>query len=242
LVVVYKLGNKTYREQLKKKIDNQYDVKISKIYTSTPLSELNITYMTIVYGVNRKSYRTYDPSLPFDSQISKGDFSGYRFGFELNHFHSSKTFDQYRFFNLGLLRRKDNNLADLTASKISDETEIINGTTTRKAGKEYSVYSSPIDIYEFWNLYIHYYYFFGKAFSSGIHISSDNQFRDNGKGILTGSLGYVFGFNNKKDNRTLNTELFLRFNDLTNELNMEHTSIWKRSQIGITFGLPIYIP
>ncbi|MCE2996211.1 MAG: hypothetical protein ACK5RG_14410 [Cyclobacteriaceae bacterium] len=243
LFVVYGLGKKSFRERRLDEIDKEYNKKIESLYINQiPNKEISISYLTIAGTIARLGYRTYDPSFPFDSQIQKKDFTGYSYGLEFNRLQSSDLFKRYFFFNAGLLYKRTNNLADLSTTKITNDTNTSSGSVTRKVTNEYNVYTDPIVEFSLWNFYANYYRLATDGFGSGVHFFIDFQFRDSGKSIYNLGGGYIFGITNAKDKRLINIEPFLRFNDVSGSLDEKPTSLIKKSQIGISFGLPIYFP
>jgi hypothetical protein len=248
LYVIYGLGDKRwgcdpFRDQKLAEIDTIYNQKIISLYISKlPNKEIYISYLTIIGNVGRLAYRTYDSSFPFDSQIQKKDFTGYSYGLEFNRLQSSDLFKRYFFFNAGLLYKRTNNLADLSTTNITNDTNTSSGSVTRKVTTEYNVYTDPIVEFSLWNFYANYYRLATDGFGSGVHFFIDFQFRDSGKSIYNLGGGYIFGITNTKDKRLINIEPFLRFNDVSGSLDEKPTSLIQKSQIGISFGLPIYFP
>jgi len=243
LFVIYGLGYKSFRKRKLDEIEKEYAKKIESLYiTKLPNKEISVQYLTILGNTGRLAYRTYDTSQSFNSQIQKKDFIGFSYGLEYNLLRSSDLFKRYTFFNVGLVRKKTNNLADLSTTKVVNQTSTTSGSITRNVTNEYNAYASPVEEFSLWNLYANFYKLVTDDFGSGVHFFIDFQFRDNGKSVYNAGTGYIFGITNTKDKRVLNVEPFLRFNDISGSIDDKSTSLIKRSQIGITFGLPIYFP
>ena len=222
-------------------INKEYDDKIKELEKAVKIPAWDMTWLAITTNWNNKKYRTYTQALPFTEALKKQKFNTFNVGVEFNRFHFDELFKKASFLNIGLMRKKNNNLDDLTTTKLSSEDTVTFGVTTRTLTSSYDVYTDTVEVYKSWNLYANYYRMFGKNISSGIHLFSDIEFRQTHKTVLNAGAGYIFGFNNKADNRLLNTELFLCFVDLTSAIESERKKIWDHAQIGISIGLPFMI-
>lgn len=239
LAGTYGLGFRSLRDSLRNQVDKEYEKKAAKLEYQIPIPRWNASWFTLISNWNRKSYRTYDAELPFASQIQKKEFSTFNFGLEFNNFHFDNLFRNASFLNIGLVKRKNINLGDLTASKVTDTDTASMGSIQRQAITEFNVYTDSIEQYNMWNLYVNFYKVLGKKMSNGVHFGIDTEFRDNDDTVIDGVIGYFFGFNNKSDKRLLNTEVFIRFNDLTDEVDIDDLSFFKQTQIGLSIAIPI---
>jgi hypothetical protein len=239
LAGTYSLGKTSLRDSLQIALDYEYAKKFAALEYTIPIPAWNARWITLVANWNRKAYRTYDGDLAFADQIQKQDFNAFNFGLEFNNFHFDKRFHRASFLNIGLVRKENINLEDLTTSKVTDtDTSTMSGVT-REAITEYTVYTDSIEQYKMWNLYANYYLVLGKKMSNGIHLGINAEFRDNDDNVFDATLGYFFGFNNKTDKRLVNTEVFVRFNDLTDEVDIDDVSFFKQTQVGLSIAIPI---
>jgi len=232
---------KSFRYTMDSLINKEYDDKIKELEKNIKIPAWNMTWLTIGTNWNNKKYRTFTPSLLFDEQLKKQKFNAFNIGAEFNKFHFDELFRSASFLNVGIIRKKNNNLDDLTTTKLSDEDTITSGNTSRKLVSTYDVYTDSVEVFKLWNLYANYYWMFGKNISSGIHLFSDIEFRQTNQTVWNSGFGYIFGFNNKVDNRLMNTELFLKFVDITSTLESERKTLWDHAQMGISISFPFIL-
>lgn len=239
LAGVYGLGFQSLRDSLAKALDEEYEKKAAALEYQIPIPKWNATWFTLTGNWNRKAYRTYDADLTFLNQIQKKDFSAFNLGLELNNFHFDKLFRRASFLNIGFVKKKNINLADLSTSKVTDTDTASIGSIQRQAITVFTVYTDSIEQYEMWNLYLNFYKVLGRKMSNGIHFGVDSEFRDTDDNVIDALIGYFFGFNNRSDKRLLNTEVFIRFNDVTDEVDTDDLSFFKQTQIGLSIAIPI---
>jgi hypothetical protein len=91
-----------------------------------------------------------------------------------------------------------------------------------------------------WNLSGHIYYLFGKT-PSGFHILPSVDFQSDGLTVMNFTAGYIISFKNTaKDQPVINSELYFRFNDIT-DTGEKGNNFLKRNEIGISFTVPFNI-
>lgn len=221
---------------LKDKYKNDYDTLLSVI----PFQKFTTTWYTIIGEYNRKSYNTFDITLPFESQIKEGNKAdAYKLGFAINHLVQNRLKNRTFFVNGGVAWIYKSNLDQLTAISVDQRKQFSSSDTTRSITTKYSVYTDVVKCSGGLNVSGHAYYIFGKK-PSGVHLfpSLDIQ---RGHRVLNCSLGYIIAFKNTvKDQPVVNTELYLRFNDITNDADIE-SKFYKRNEIGLSFTLPFNI-
>lgn len=203
--------------------------------------EATLWWISTQVKYSRKSFNTFDITLPFEDQISKGNFKGWSFGAAGNMLVVDSIRMRTWFANLSITRSQANNLAALSTSSIEQRQQFVNnaGNITRTISKKISAYTDPVKQYKLWTFSLHGYYLFGKS-PSGIHFFPSVEAIDNSKAISNLGVGYIIPFQNKKDQSILNIEVYARFDDLFNKLN-DDSKFYSRNEIGISFTHPFKI-
>lgn len=239
LFITFGMGKNSLRDSLRNALQREYKMKALALEAAIPIPAWHISWITFVGNWNRKVYRTFDSTLPATDQIAKHDFNRLNFGVEFNMFHNDMQFKRSSFLNIGVLRKENINLEDLSTSKVIDELLTPVGLANRKSSTEYTVYTDSIEQYKLWNVYGNYYRTFGKKMSMGIHLFGDVELRDNDDVVCDAGIGYFFGFFNKDKKQIINTEVFIRFNDLTDEVDEDGISFFRQTQIGLSVAVPL---
>jgi hypothetical protein len=226
------------KNRLRAKYKKDYDGLIAEL----PLQRLQLTWVSLISGYTRKSYNTYDPTLPFASQFGKGKLNTSNFGVAINHLRTDSLARRTLFLNFTLTRTKDNNLSSLSTTTIEQRKEVINagGDTIRTITSKVSAYTKPISTYRLWNVSLHGYYMFGKT-PSGIHLFPSIDIKDGEKAVTNFTLGYIIPFQNTaKDQPVVNAEIYVRFNDMFNSAD-DASVFYNRNEIGVSFTFPFKI-
>lgn len=233
--------NITYEDTIKGTIRKEYEDKIFAVEMTRNVQGMNLTWLSVIADWSRLSYRTYNSELPFTSAIEKNAFDGYSFGLQANHYRINRVFRKASLFNIAVLYKYQNNLEDLTASKLSDEKTISSGNVNRKSVTEYNVYTDTVKSYHALQVPVNYYRFFGKNLSFGWHAFALADFREHDQQIYDLGAGFIFGLNTAGSKRLLNVELFAKYKDISRELVDEETTVWKQMQFGLSVAIPFMI-
>jgi hypothetical protein len=220
--------------------------KLKKDYNSTilllSLKKIKIVWFTLIGGFSRTAYTTYDPALQFSLQIAKDKQDALKGGIAINFLVQNKLKYRTLFLNASFVRERSNNLSMLSTTSIEQTRQLVNagGDTTRVFNKKYSAYTDPVITYDAWNLTGNLYYLFGKT-PFGFHFSPTLDFNKGRKAFTNVTAGYLISFQNTvKDQPVINTEFFVRFNDIFNHLDTD-IKFWDRNEIGISFTIPFNI-
>jgi hypothetical protein len=226
------------RSALRKKFISDYDTLLSAI----PFQKFSTTWYTIVAEYDRKSYNTFDIALPFNTQIKEGNkANAYKFGLAINRLIQNKLNNRSLFLNAGIAWIWKSNLDQLTATSVDQRKQYSNagGDTARSITTKYSVYTDTITNLGGLNISAHAYYIFGKK-PSGLHVFPSIDIQSAHR-IANCTLGYIIAFKNTaKDQSIVNTELYIRFNDIVNDAD-DKNKFYKRNEIGLSFTLPFNI-
>lgn len=220
-------------------INEAYRHKKMQMESAAPYNQMRLRWLTIIGGVSRKNFYTFDSNKPFESQFTKQVLDGYRVGLTYNYYRETNETKRARFFNAGFVRYKDNNTALLNTMQINQEIVFKNngGDTTRKVSRPYHVYTDPIVESEVWSLFANW-YFINKGRSQSFHLYPSADIYEEGNTVWNLGLGYVICFrNNKKDQPLINAEGYIQFQDLFNQLDGK-AGFWNRNEMGVRFTLP----
>ncbi|MBE9461648.1 hypothetical protein ACFP1I_30500 [Dyadobacter subterraneus] len=222
-------------------MQKQYEDKIYDIEMSRPIAGMHLNWLSAVLNWNRKTYRTYNNALAFDSSIVKNSFNGMTLGLQANFYTFNRPFRKSSLLTIGLLYKKNINLDDLSTSRLVDETVIINGSTSRKTSTEYNVYTDPIENFSSWNVPVDYYRFFGKDLNFGWHAYALAALRSDKKQLYDVGAGFILGLNSSGAKRLLNIELFVTYKDIKKDVFKDDLSGWKQLQLGVSAAIPFMI-
>lgn len=227
------------RNAQKKIINDAYEQKKIQTELGVPFSKVHLSWLTVIGGMSRKDFYTYDSTLAFSSRISTQNLGTFRIGLAYNYYAENNESKRATFINIGLLRYKDNNTSVLSTQTISQESVTKNaaGDTTRKISKQYNAFSDPIVESHVWSIFGNC-YFVQKGKGQSFHVYPSVDIYDKGKTLSNLGLGYVVSFKNaKKDQPIINAEGYVQFQDLFNELDKK-AGFWNRNEIGVRFTLP----
>jgi len=225
-------------EDMEKKFLKDYDSLTLKANFMT----FSIFWYSLSGGIGTNNYNSFNPNMPFDSQISKNSLTTWHGGLTLNYLHLDYMKKHTLYANLSVSYLRTNNLSSLTAVELDQTKKTVNagGDTTRQITSKINVYTDPVTGYLASNLTGNFYYLFGKT-PSGIHLSPSINFQDNGLNIANATLGYILAIKNTvKDQPILNSEVTLTFNDIFQQ-QLPKSVFWKRLNLGISFTVPINI-
>jgi hypothetical protein len=231
----------TLEDTLSNKVRKEYNDKMYEIEITTPIAACNVNWLSLVFNWNRYAFRTYNGSLPYSQALSKIDTSGFSAGLQFNFYKFDSLFKKSRLFNIALLYKRTNNLEDLSTSKLTEETLVPNGSTTRKSSTEYNVYTDPVELYNTVQLPVNYYRFFGKDLSFGWHAFGLADWRSTKKQIYNVGAGFIFGLNSASSKRLFNIEIFAEYKDIKREIVDEDIMGWKQVQAGLSVAIPFMI-
>lgn len=231
-----------YRMKIKNDIKENYDKNVLKLEKNLKIPSINIFWITPIGGISDQSFKSYDSKALFDNQIKTNSLISYNYGLDFNWFRRDSSFRQCIFINAGGQYKFTNNLTDLTSFVINQQTLISNNNINRTLKKDYTVYAdSLVKKYYAVYVYINYIEFFGKRQTNAIHINPTCEYRNTAEDVYSGLIGYIHSFNNSKSGKgILNTEIYVKFNDISNALKSDDV-FEKRIQIGVSFALPINI-
>ena len=108
------------RNKLRDKLKKDYDALVTEL----PIQKVRLTWFTLIGGYSRKSYNTFDVSLPFPSQFDKGKLNAVNWGAGVNRLLVDSLKKRTLFFNLTIMRSRNNNLALLSTSTIDQTRKI----------------------------------------------------------------------------------------------------------------------
>jgi hypothetical protein len=227
------------RNAQKKIINDAYEQKKMQTELGAPFSMVHLSWLTVIGGISRKDFYTYDTALAFSSRLSTQNLGTFRVGLAYNYYAENSESQRATFINVGFLRYKDNNTSLLSTQTISQESVTKNdaGDTTRKISKQYNAFTDPVVESHVWSIFSNC-YFVQKGKGQSFHVYPSVDIYDKGKTLSNIGLGYVVSFKNaKKDQPIINAEGYIQFQDLFNELN-KRAGFWNRNEIGVRFTLP----
>jgi hypothetical protein len=218
-------------------ISNAIRDKRVELEVNNKLSNIQFGWMSLNVQFNKQKYYTYDQALPFNVQINESTLNAFNVGLTYNFYKQNLDNNYCFYFNVGINRLKTSNVEDLTPIDVSDEKEVIEAPTKRKSVTKYNAFTSPVEAFKAWQLYVNLYYLFGKQNVSGLHFFPEVNFRSTNNNVLNLGVGYVVSFKDKKDKSIINAEAYVKFSDVGNSLQQE-MRFYKRNEIGVSFGIP----
>lgn len=233
--------NVSFQDTIVNKIWKEYEDKIYEVEMARPVTGMRINWISAIFNWNRVVYRTYYDSLPFANALTKVKTPGHTVGLQANFYTFYKPVQRARLLTVALLFKKTTNLEELTASKLTDEDTVVNGSIIRKSSTEYTVYTDPVEVYNTVQLPVDYYRFFGKQMQFGWHAFALADWRNTGKSIYDVGAGFIFGLNTAGAKRLFNVEIFAKYKDITKQIVDEDETGWKQLQFGLSVAIPFMI-
>lgn len=232
-------NNTAYRTILRRRIETDYNDKLTKLEDSASLTGLTFNWFTFSASVGKNKYFRYTATLPFSDQITKEEFSTHRFGIAWNFYTQSFFWRNAFYANIGFARVRENNASLLSTQEISQVRTQKNaaGDTTRTVTKKYNAYTDPIVEVNKGTAFVNLCYMFGLR-TSGIHFYPELNFIDGGETLTNIGVGYVMSFiNTAKDKPVINAEAYVNFLDVANKQEGK-AKFWNRNEIGVRLTLP----
>jgi hypothetical protein len=223
-------------ETLQPKLRKDYDSILQQIN----FLKIKFIWFTFSSSFSRVSYSTFNPTLLFVDQIDKNRKDAFAIGGSFNYLNKDSMRHRLFFVNLNLLYGRTNNLGTLSTTSIDQTQKIVNpgGDITRTLTNKYTVYTDPVTARYDWGLSGNVYYMFSKS-RFGLHAAPSINFNTNQVSVVNQTAGFLISFQNTvKDQPIVNTEIFVRFNDLLNAGQLQ-TKFWNRTDIGVAFTFPI---
>lgn len=216
-----------------------YEQKKLELALAAKLTTLHFGWISAGFVLNKKTYFTFTETAPFADQIAKKDLEAFNLNIEYNYYYQSFARNHIFYLNAGVLKRKYNNLEELSTTGIEQERAIVNGDTKRTIKKKYDAYTSPVEEFKSVLLYTNLYYFIGKRSPLGFHLFPEIDIRETKKNPAGLGIGAVLALKDeKKDKSILNIEAYIKFRDIGNTLDTED-KFYQRMQIGARVGIPI---
>lgn len=215
------------------------DAKLDTLQNNYKFSKFTINWFTLIGSIGKKSYYTFNSSAPFNEQIKDDALYSNSFGIAWSMYTRNDTEKRSSLLNIGILRKRDGNTDTLTTTDVNQERTITNeqGDVVKKISKKYSSYTDLVEASRIMQLYINYFYIFGKRQSS-FHVFPSYSKIEKKTGMLNFGLGYIISFKNRqKDNPVINTELYILNSDLFNSRN-SNRNFKERCEVGLKFSLP----
>jgi hypothetical protein len=232
-------GLKEYkRKLLDEKLQKDYD----SIVLKAPLAKIRLVWYTLLGGVGKKSFFTFDPTLQFSSQIASNSLVTFTAGVAVNYINVNRLNRRTFLINGSVSYLRDNNLASLTTTEVDQTKKTVNagGDTSRTITKKYNVYTDPVQSFMATNITANAYYIFGRT-PLGFHLGPSVNFQNNGLNLINLTAGCILAFrNDAKDRPVVNTELYVTFKDIGDQQHLQQ-GFWRRNEIGLSFTVPFNV-
>ena len=229
-----------YGDGLYTDIDSKYNSLIDSAELKVATQPYWLKWIAVVGSYSRNDYYTYYDSLLFSQRLSKSTLNLFNYGVEFNLLHSGSKHLSY--LNLGIQRIRNNNIADLSTSKLNKSIKSSLNDTSLSLSKDYNVYTDSIEEYEAWKPYVNYYFYFDRTNKQAVHALFEAEFRTTGVSPLNFGAGYIFSIKNSKDNSILNIEAYIKFIDVFYSLSNEKAGFFNRNTVGILLCIPFTLP
>lgn len=137
------LSNPTYTatalRKLKTNLNEEYN-KISELkLEKSEVRILDLTWFSVGYGLNNKSFNLFDESQPIEEQINNDSYLSHQFNIGLSRYRKDRLRNTNFYWSLGLNLKLTNNLSELTTKEVID-TEIISQDPLREIQSKKEVF------------------------------------------------------------------------------------------------------
>lgn len=237
-----RIGENEWRV-IRKSLQDKYADTLLNLELAAPITKVRLLWFSAVGTFNQKKFWFYDELKPFEDRISRLPFSSFNIGGELNYYSQKLRSRHAHYITIGLKRKQDNNIADLSTSTINQKNKSAGGTVEREIVNSYSAYTDPVIEYKAWFLYANYYFMFRYNALSAIHLFPEldsRTYKDGTKKSYKNlGLGYVISLkDSKKEKSILNVEAYYKLVDMDNQEESEK-GLFGRNEIGLRLGFPL---
>ncbi len=224
---------------LTKSLADDMEKKILQAELNAKILTARISWFTIAVSLNNRAYFTFYDSLPFENQIKRNELLSLNVGLEWNYYWQEIKSNKSHYFNIGIQKRRFNDLEDYSTTDVEQERNIVVGDTKKKILKKYKAYTDIIQDFRSWLIYTNYYFTFGEKSVTGFHFFPELDIRGNNTNRLNLGIGAVASFKDeKKDKSIINLEAYCKFLDVSNQKKTDD-NFYQRVEIGVRLGVPI---
>jgi hypothetical protein len=202
----------------------------------------DIRWFTLGYKIANKNFYLYDSLQPYDKQVSKENFVAHQVSGEFNRFRWD-TNAKCSMFTIGAAVIFDDTKDGLAKTELSESRVYKKAINARTGTTKYTAFIGNYkdDILAF-KLYIDWYKFITSNKAVAIHLYPETTLRYELKSITSAGVGLFFTFVDKKDEKQkakVNAEVYCKFNDLNNNLELKNYKFYERNDIGIRVTFPL---
>ncbi|HAN19556.1 MAG: hypothetical protein A2X13_15070 [Bacteroidetes bacterium GWC2_33_15] len=226
------------KSQQETELNNWYNLKLDTIESNIKISGFKLGWFSIGYGISNNSFKLFDPSSPFDSQVSKHNFLSHSVELKYNYYIYTPVAYKTFFISVGAKYSFEDNLSSLTKVEIS-EAESYGPNNERKITDKYNAYKGAYkDSLHTVSFNADFYYFLFKDNKAAIHIYPEEKIATGIEPITNLGFGFLFTFKNKTESGNIvNIEPYANLFDLANNRHSEE-SLVKRSDYGLRVTFP----
>lgn len=192
------------------------------------------------YGAENASFRLFDPTVAFGSQVTKRAYLSHAVGLVYSHYSLTEFSDESRFWSIAGRLSWENNLSSLSKVELTDRDTFGAVPNERISEKKYTAYKGAYsqDRVTF-RLLGDCYRFFFLDNQGALHLFPAVTVEDQMRPAYATGVGFLITARKEKDKETyLNAELFFNLNDLTDSQD-SGARFWGRSELGLRFSFPI---
>jgi len=218
-----------------RRVQSESDLKVS-----CEFYRFHLQWFTLGYKVRNNSFRLFDPSLPYDNQVTSTNFVSHEFSGMWSYYSWTKRSYRTFFFSAGADLTYSDNLADLSTVEISEVKNYGTNPNDRSTTKKYNAYTGEYtkDLLGL-KLSADFYYFLFNNNLGAVHVFPEFITQPKQPPILSEGIGFMFAFHQDKNPASLiNVEVFYKFIDNFNTLSSTK-GFFERNLIGLNFSVPI---
>lgn len=219
-------------------LNNWYNLRLDSIESNIKISGFKLGWFSVGYGISNNSFKLFDSSSAFDSQISKHNFLSHSVKLNYNYYRYTPVAYKSYFISIGVKYSFEDNLPSLTKVEIS-ETESYGPNNERKITDKYNAYKGAYDDGSHTvSFNTHLYYFLFKDNKAAFHIYPEEKIAIGIEPVTNLGFGFLFTFKNKTESGNIvNIEPYANLFDLANNRHSEE-SLGKRSDYGLRVSFP----
>jgi hypothetical protein len=225
-------------------IRNERNIKMAAIPETLKSTGSSFGWISLGYKLVNRNFFLFDSikTKSFADQLTKEGFTSHQFSITYSHFSWNNNKIGSWYFGTGIAFLLDDNYAQLDKTEISDTYTYAPAPKARSEQKKYTVYRGEYeqDIRST-RPYMDIYYFPLHSQNTALHFYPEVLLSKGSKPVTNIGTGLYLTFADKNDKdgkAKVNAELYVKFNDVDNNLEKKNYKFYERNDIGIRLSFP----
>ncbi|CAL2078346.1 hypothetical protein [Tenacibaculum sp. 190524A05c] len=212
---------------------------LKKKESNIEVQDLDITWISIGYGLRRDRFNLFNDALNFNEQVYDSTTVSHKINLGLSRYRWGNISKRDLFWAFSTQLEFGSNLSSLTGINIVDTTPISTNPQRDRVNNINAFVDEFNGNVKRLSINFDYYTFFGKRNEFALHLNPSFYAADFEKPISSFLTGIMIPFKNtEKQTSVVNIEIFYQFNDLFDVANLNNI-FFRRNTIGVRASFPL---